>query len=112
MSTLLEDPFEINDFTTASDWEKFISDLETLFRQWKLGSSHPSPNSCPASPDVETSPADLNSIKWQQKLDTLRFSKVSLDISHIICRDKNGRKITSEDLTGDFFPSSCPPIAR
>uniref|UniRef100_A0A673HJI3 Rab3 GTPase-activating protein catalytic subunit n=1 Tax=Sinocyclocheilus rhinocerous TaxID=307959 RepID=A0A673HJI3_9TELE len=28
--------FEITDFTTASEWERFISRLEELLNDWKL----------------------------------------------------------------------------
>jgi Rab3 GTPase-activating protein catalytic subunit len=28
--------FEITDFTTASEWERFISQIEELVHEWKL----------------------------------------------------------------------------
>lgn len=31
--------FDINDFTTASDWERFIVQVEELFNSWKLNST-------------------------------------------------------------------------
>lgn len=30
--------FDINDFTTASDWERFIVQIEETINQWKLNS--------------------------------------------------------------------------
>jgi hypothetical protein len=32
--------FDINDFTTASDWERFIVRIEELINEWKLNSSN------------------------------------------------------------------------
>ncbi len=30
--------FDINDFTTASDWERFIVQIEELITEWKINS--------------------------------------------------------------------------
>ncbi|GBO17283.1 hypothetical protein AVEN_17853-1, partial [Araneus ventricosus] len=38
-----QDVFEITDFTTASEWERFISKIEEVFHEWKL----PQHNSAP-----------------------------------------------------------------
>ena len=32
----ISDPFEIEDFTAASDWEKFVASLEEAIREWKI----------------------------------------------------------------------------
>ncbi len=32
------DVFEITDFTTASEWERFIAQLEEVIHEWKLSS--------------------------------------------------------------------------
>lgn len=31
--------FDINDFTTASDWERFIVQIEEIITEWKLNST-------------------------------------------------------------------------
>jgi hypothetical protein len=31
--------FDINDFTTASDWERFVVQIEELINEWKLNSN-------------------------------------------------------------------------
>lgn len=31
--------FDINDFTTASDWERFIVQIEETINEWKLNST-------------------------------------------------------------------------
>lgn len=31
--------FDINDFTTASDWERFIVRIEEIINEWKLSNS-------------------------------------------------------------------------
>ncbi|KAL8588274.1 hypothetical protein ACOMHN_008577 [Nucella lapillus] len=38
------DVFEITDFTTASDWERFIARLEEVLHEWKLVNRDPLPN--------------------------------------------------------------------
>ena len=35
------DVFEITDFTTASEWERFIARLEEIVHEWKLASLPP-----------------------------------------------------------------------
>lgn len=32
--------FDINDFTTASDWERFIVQIEELVNEWKLNANN------------------------------------------------------------------------
>lgn len=32
--------FDINDFTTASDWERFVVQIEELINEWKLNASN------------------------------------------------------------------------
>lgn len=32
--------FDINDFTTASDWERFIVQIEEAINEWKLNSNN------------------------------------------------------------------------
>lgn len=31
--------FDINDFTTASDWERFVVQVEEIITEWKLNSA-------------------------------------------------------------------------
>lgn len=38
------DVFEITDFTTASEWERFIARLEEVLHEWKLANRDPLPN--------------------------------------------------------------------
>jgi len=41
--------FDINDFTTASDWERFIVQIEELITEWKINTSEALANSYDAN---------------------------------------------------------------
>jgi hypothetical protein len=41
--------FDINDFTTASDWERFIVQIEELITEWKINTSEALVNSYDAN---------------------------------------------------------------
>ena len=40
-----EGVFEITDYTTASDWERFISSLEEILTDWKISKQRDQANS-------------------------------------------------------------------
>ena len=47
--------FDINDFTTASDWERFVVNLEELINEWKLNSNISDNSNLIVENDVPTS---------------------------------------------------------
>lgn len=59
--------FEITDFTTATDWEKFIADLEEILRKWNGLAEHP------PSKNAGDTVVDQSS-----QVEFLKFGKVSL----------------------------------
>ena len=83
--------FEITDFTTASEWERFIARLEEIIHEWKLSHHHG------ASP---LSKGDLTNGTWTEKIEHLQFA----DFKFIITR----RRLQSKDDTEDRGPSGDP----
>ncbi|CAC5408910.1 RAB3GAP1 [Mytilus coruscus] len=67
------DVFEITDFTTASDWERFIARLEEVLHEWKLVNNKPKP---PAAKD------EFTSGEWLEKTDDICFADFKFLITY------------------------------
>ena len=63
--------FEIVDFTTASDWEKFTADIEEAIHGWRLTGIRSS---------VKLKADDIANAEWIEKSVTIKFIG-SLNIS-------------------------------
>lgn len=101
-----EEVFEITDFTTSSDWERFISNLEEIIHQWELPSKQ-----------IETKlkkGAFVNGT-WKERHETLKFSRAKLILSYHYLEEQDDNKILRrfEDLnqTQDEQSAVKPPIA-
>lgn len=68
-----QDVFEITDFTTASDWERFIARIEEVFHEWKL----PQHTSAPPLKKGE-----LNDGTWLEKREQLLFASFQFEAVH------------------------------
>lgn len=65
--------FDINDFTTASDWERFIVQIEEIINEWKLLSTQT---------DGEINEInDITKTVWDEKSDTIQFADTSFTIT-------------------------------
>lgn len=62
--------FEMTDFTTASDWEKFIADFEEILRKWNGLTNNSSDNPSVGPP--------LNTAYVAPEPEILKFGKVTL----------------------------------
>ncbi|XP_065607464.1 rab3 GTPase-activating protein catalytic subunit isoform X2 [Cyrtonyx montezumae] len=84
--------FEITDFTTASEWERFISKIEEVLNDWKLiGIS----SGKPLEKGVYTTGA------WEEKSDEISFADFRFSVTHHYlvqepC-DRDGREEGVED---------------
>ncbi|XP_046346291.1 rab3 GTPase-activating protein catalytic subunit-like [Haliotis rufescens] len=67
------DVFEITDFTTASDWERFIARFEEIIHEWKLANRPPLP---PAPKDEYSNGA------WDERTEELQFADFKFKITH------------------------------
>lgn len=72
--------FEITDFTTASDWERFISRVEEIFHEWKLVSCLPKP---PATKGAYTNGT------WEEKTEELAFADFKFTLTHIWLKSRD-----------------------
>ncbi|XP_062600840.1 rab3 GTPase-activating protein catalytic subunit-like [Saccostrea cucullata] len=59
------DVFEITDFTTASDWERFVARLEEVLHEWKLVNHSPLPPAPRGS---------LTTGKWRERTEPISFA--------------------------------------
>ena len=67
--------FEITDFTTASDWERFVSKLEEVLHEWKLLASPPS-----AIPPLNKDA--LSKGEWTERLERIQFADFHFYVKH------------------------------
>ena len=67
------DVFEITDFTTASEWERFISRLEEVLHEWKLVNRDPLPNA-PKGKFTEG--------PWEEKTEEVLFADFKFHITY------------------------------
>nr|XP_061799403.1 rab3 GTPase-activating protein catalytic subunit-like [Nerophis lumbriciformis] len=66
--------FEITDFTTASDWERFVSRVEEVLNEWKL-----SGNSTGKSSKER---GDYSSGTWEERSQEINFVDFKFSITH------------------------------
>ena len=67
--------FEITDFTTASDWERFVSKLEEVLHEWKLVSPPPS-----AAPPLLKDA--LSKGEWTETMERIQFADFHFYVKH------------------------------
>ncbi|RUS82511.1 hypothetical protein EGW08_009725 [Elysia chlorotica] len=95
------DVFEITDFTTASDWERFVARLEEILHEWKLVNHKPHP---PAMKDQYSTGA------WAEKSEEVVFADFRFTFTYMYLKTgeeidpevaKQGRKAEDEDVDED-----------
>ncbi|XP_069791286.1 rab3 GTPase-activating protein catalytic subunit isoform X2 [Narcine bancroftii] len=86
--------FEITDFTTASEWERFVSKIEEVLNDWKLiGSATSKP----------LEKGELTSGVWEEKSDEISFADYKFSITHHYLKresstDKDIKEVSEEDV--------------
>ncbi|CAF0919567.1 unnamed protein product [Rotaria sp. Silwood1] len=70
-----EDIFEIVDYTTASDWERFIARIEEILSEWKLN-----------GPEISNTEVDFADGEWIENTEALEFGDRSYTIAHFSLR--------------------------
>ncbi|XP_035220404.1 rab3 GTPase-activating protein catalytic subunit-like [Stegodyphus dumicola] len=68
-----QEVFEITDFTTASDWERFIARIEEVFHEWKL------PQHTSVQPLKK---GELTDGTWLEKREQLMFASFQFEAVH------------------------------
>lgn len=69
--------FEITDYTTASDWERFIAGLEETLTEWKLHKQTVNDGIYQELPA-----GSISSGMWFEKHDTVRFGNVTFEVKY------------------------------
>ena len=86
-----EEIFEINDFSTSSDWERFIADIEEILTHWNLTNSvdnssldsiHTPSSPTPQLPITKIATSKLLSDphRWQQRQESIKYRKVAFSL--------------------------------
>lgn len=92
-----EDVFEINDFSMASEWERFVSDLEEILTEWNLITTLPSAknetsnqnvfSSEPVQQQKSSTKYFQNSSHWTNKQEQIKFGKVLFCLNYHCYKD-------------------------
>ncbi|XP_077303937.1 rab3 GTPase-activating protein catalytic subunit isoform X1 [Lithobates pipiens] len=93
--------FEITDFTTASEWERFISKVEEVLNDWKLigESSKKTPEKGEYTTGV-----------WEEKGDDISFADFKFSIKHHYLVQESAEKEETEDGGEDSLPVSMQDL--
>ncbi|KAM8933756.1 rab3 GTPase-activating protein catalytic subunit isoform 2-T2 [Pelodytes ibericus] len=93
--------FEITDFTTASEWERFISKVEEVLNDWKLiGESARKP----------LEKGEYTTGLWEEKGDEVSFADFKFCIRHHYLAQDPCEKEEVEDLGEDSIPLSMQDL--
>lgn len=89
------DVFEITDFTTASEWERFISKVEEVLNDWKLIGN--SPRKSPEKGEYTTG-------VWEEKCDEVSFADFKFSVTHHYLVQESSEKEEKDELGDDTLP--------
>ncbi|KAL3051972.1 hypothetical protein OYC64_002070 [Pagothenia borchgrevinki] len=88
--------FEITDFTTASEWERFVSRVEEVLNEWKLiGLSAGS---------VNPEKGEYTSGTWGEKCLDINFADFKFYITHYFLKQECEKDNGKDKLEEDSFP--------
>lgn len=90
--------FEINDYTTASNWERFIALVEEIITQWSLNNSDKDVE----KPESPLAAGDICKGVWHEKHEILRYGDSAFDIRYLFL-EKNTNN-TEDDLDKPKHP--------
>nr|XP_020635295.1 rab3 GTPase-activating protein catalytic subunit isoform X2 [Pogona vitticeps] len=80
--------FEITDFTTASEWERFISRVEEVLNDWKL---------IGVSSGKSLEKSIFTTGTWEEKSDEIAFADFRFSVTHhYLVEDSNGKDAKEE----------------
>ncbi|XP_070847256.1 rab3 GTPase-activating protein catalytic subunit isoform X1 [Chaetodon trifascialis] len=88
--------FEITDFTTASEWERFVSRVEEVLNDWKLiGNS---------AGKLSPEKAEYTSGIWVEKSQDIHFADFKFYITHYFLKQECQKDNGKDKLEEDAFP--------
>ncbi|XP_076012670.1 rab3 GTPase-activating protein catalytic subunit isoform X2 [Genypterus blacodes] len=88
--------FEITDFTTASEWERFVSRVEEVLNDWKLiGSS---------AGKLSPKKGEYTSGTWGEKSQEINFADFKFSITHHFLKQESDLDDSKDQTEEDAFP--------
>uniref|UniRef100_A0A8C4SEX9 Rab3 GTPase-activating protein catalytic subunit n=1 Tax=Erpetoichthys calabaricus TaxID=27687 RepID=A0A8C4SEX9_ERPCA len=95
------DVFEITDFTTASEWERFISRVEEVLNEWKLIGT---------TVNKKIEKGEYTSGTWEEKTVEISFADFKFSITHHYLKQELSEKPENEEVEEDAFPSAMQDL--
>ncbi|XP_027273560.1 rab3 GTPase-activating protein catalytic subunit isoform X1 [Cricetulus griseus] len=93
--------FEITDFTTASEWERFISKVEEVLNDWKLiGNSLGKP----------LEKGIFTSGTWEERSDEISFADFKFSVTHHYLVQESTDKEGKDEESEDAIPQSMQDL--
>ncbi|KAM7104173.1 rab3 GTPase-activating protein catalytic subunit isoform 2-T2 [Molossus nigricans] len=93
--------FELTDFTTASEWERFISRVEEILNDWKLiGNSLGKP----------LEKGIFTSGTWEEKSDEICFADFKFSVTHHYLVQESTDKEGKDEVLEDIIPQSMQDL--
>ncbi|XP_074642793.1 rab3 GTPase-activating protein catalytic subunit-like isoform X2 [Tubulanus polymorphus] len=95
--------FEITDFTTASEWERFIAQIEEVIHEWKVANATTLP---------PLKPGELANGDWQEKTEQICFADFKFSIvRHQLKQEEEVTEVenvieTDSEEEQEFVPTS------
>ncbi|XP_034986431.1 rab3 GTPase-activating protein catalytic subunit isoform X2 [Zootoca vivipara] len=87
--------FEITDFTTASEWERFISRVEEVLNDWKL---------IGISSGKVLEKGVYTTETWEEKSDEIAFADFRFSVTHHYLVQESSDKDAKEEQVEDIIP--------
>ncbi|XP_071319577.1 rab3 GTPase-activating protein catalytic subunit [Trachinotus anak] len=95
-SDLESEVFEITDFTTASEWERFVSRVEEVLNDWKLiGNS---------AGKLSVEKGEYTSGTWGEKTQDINFADFKFHITHYFLKQEAEKEDGKDKHEEDAFP--------
>ncbi|XP_039990752.1 rab3 GTPase-activating protein catalytic subunit isoform X2 [Xiphias gladius] len=88
--------FEITDFTTASEWERFVSRVEEVLNDWKLIGN--------ATGKLSLEKGEYTSGTWGEKSQDINFADFKFFITHYFLKQESEKCDGKDRLEEDAFP--------
>uniref|UniRef100_A0A8C7VFC9 Rab3 GTPase-activating protein catalytic subunit n=1 Tax=Oncorhynchus mykiss TaxID=8022 RepID=A0A8C7VFC9_ONCMY len=93
--------FEITDFTTASEWERFVSRVEEVLNDWKLiGNNSNKP------PEK----GEYTSGTWEEKTQDINFADFKFSVTHHCLKQESEEGEGKEEPEEDAFPTAMQDL--
>ncbi|XP_041940656.1 rab3 GTPase-activating protein catalytic subunit isoform X1 [Alosa sapidissima] len=93
--------FEITDFTTASEWERFVSRVEEVLNDWKLIGS------VAGKPPEK---GDYTSGTWEEKSQEINFADFKFSIAHNYLKQETPENEGKEETEEDAYPAAMQDL--